>query len=413
MLPIFLIVLVDVFALTLVIPLLAIYAEKLGASPLEATLLISVISLCMLVSGPLLGRISDRTGRKKMLLVSQCGTFLGLLLMARAQALWVLYVARIIDGATAGNLSLAQAWIADRTAPENRTKAFGLIGIAFGIGFFVGPGVTGLLSGYALTAPIYLAAAMSLTSILCTTFLLPNDAPTGAPAADGPAGRRLSIFDWGAYATYFRRPVMAGLLAQFFAFALAFAIFTSGFALFAERTYTFAGHPFTPREIGFVFAYSGFLGIILQGGLIGRLVRRFGDPALIAFGFVAAIGTYVVLGATATIPFLIAAATLSAFGNGVLRPTLSSLVSQLAGRGEQGVVLGLTQSLMSVAQIVGPLAGGALLEHGHLSLWAFAAALSACAGLAAVRWGSGRAPRAEVSSEDPSPRRGSPPPRTA
>ncbi|HKA87671.1 MAG TPA: MFS transporter [Haliangiales bacterium] len=414
MLPIFLIVLVDVFGLTLVIPLLAIYAEKLGATPLQATLLISVFSLCMLVSGPLLGRISDRTGRKKMLLVSQAGTFVGFLLMARAEALWVLYAARVIDGLTAGNLSLAQAWIADRTAPENRTRAFALIGIAFGVGFFVGPAVTGWLSHYALSAPIYLAAAMSLTSILCTTFLLPDDAPTGAPAADGPGGRRLPIFSWGAYAEYFRRPVMAGLLGQFFAFALAFAIFTSGFALFAERTYTWNGRPFSPREIGFVFAYSGFLGIILQGGLIGRLVKRFGDPALVAAGFVGAIAAYTILGATGGVAALVVAATVSSFGNGILRPTLSSLVSQQAGRGEQGVVLGLTQSLMSVAQIVGPLAGGLLLEHGLLGAWALAAAVAALGGLAGVRWGSGRAARAgDVSVEGPQPPRGSHPPRTA
>src|SRR5262249_34405934 len=139
MLPIFLIVLVDVFGLTLVIPLLATYAATRAAPPLQPPLLISVSSLCRLVSGPLLGRISDRTGRKKMLLVSQAGTFVGFLLMARAEALWVLYAARVIDGLTAGNLSLAQAWIADPTPPEHRTRALPLLGIALGAGFFVGP----------------------------------------------------------------------------------------------------------------------------------------------------------------------------------------------------------------------------------------------------------------------------------
>src|ERR1700675_3390768 len=131
LLPIFLIVLVDVFALTLVIPLLAIYAEQFGATPLQATLLVTIFAVCQLVSGPLLGRISDRVGRKPMLLVSQAGTFAGLLVMAGAHSLWVLYLARVIDGATAGNLSLAQAYIADNTAPENRARSFALIGIAF------------------------------------------------------------------------------------------------------------------------------------------------------------------------------------------------------------------------------------------------------------------------------------------
>ena len=143
LLPIFLIVLVDIFAFTLVIPLLAIYAEHLGATPFEATLLVSIFAVCQLFSGPLLGRISDRVGRKPMLVVSQVGTFAGLLVMASAGSLWVLYLARVIDGATAGNLSLAQAYISDNTTPENRARSFGLIGIAFGLGFFLGPSVTG------------------------------------------------------------------------------------------------------------------------------------------------------------------------------------------------------------------------------------------------------------------------------
>ena len=167
LLPVFLIVLVDVFGLTLVIPLLAIYAETLSASPLQATMLISVYAAFQLVSGPIIGQLSDRFGRKPLLLISQVGTFIGFVLMARAQTLWVLYVARVLDGATAGNLSLAQAYISDHTEPADRAKSFGLIGIAFGVGFFIGPTLTGYLAGrYSLTAPIYLAACMSAVSRL-------------------------------------------------------------------------------------------------------------------------------------------------------------------------------------------------------------------------------------------------------
>ena len=183
LLPIFLIVLVDVFAMTLVIPLLAIYAESFGATPVQATLLVSVFALCQLFSGPFLGRLSDRTGRKPLLIVSQLGTFAGLLLMAAAHSLPVLFLARIIDGATAGNLSLAQAYISDHTKPENRTRAFAIIGVAFGVGFFLGPWVTGFLVRYGLNAPILLAAGLSLTSVLCTALLLPGGRPPGDPAA--------------------------------------------------------------------------------------------------------------------------------------------------------------------------------------------------------------------------------------
>lgn len=394
LLPIFLVVLADVFALTLVLPLLAIYAEQFGATPLQATLLVSVFAACQLVSGPLLGRISDRVGRKPMLVVSQVGTLIGLLIMAGAQSLTVLFLGRIIDGATAGNLSLAQAYIADNTEPENRSKSFALIGIAFGLGFFLGPSVTGFLAGHhGLRAPIYAAAALSLTSIVCSATLLKNEKP-GQPQADDadlPGGRRLGVGEWAAYAHYFRQPVMAGLLAQFFLFAFAFATFTSGFALFAERRLVWDGHPFTPREIGAVFAYAGFLGILLQGGLIGRLVQRFGEPVLVSAGFAAMGVGYLLLGFTSTIALLLVVTTFAAFGQGVLRPTLTSLVSQIARRDEQGVVLGLSQSLTSLAQMMAPPVGGWLIGHGALGSWAFVAAFASVGGLVAARWGSARA----------------------
>jgi MFS family permease len=383
LLPIFLIVLVDVFALTLVIPLLAIYAEQFGATPFQATLLITVFALCQLVSGPVLGRTSDRIGRKPMLLVSQVGTLIGLLVMASATSLAMIFVGRVIDGCTAGNLSLAQAWIADHTKPEERAKSFALIGIAFGLGFFLGPSVTGYLSQYGLRAPIYAAAAMSATSILCTATLLRTVRPGAGSTGDaGPAGRRLGVFEWSAYARYFRQPVLGRLLAQFFAFAFAFATFTSGFALFAERTLVWHGKPFGPREVGYLFAYAGFLGIILQGGLIGRLVARFGERPLSTAGFLAMSAAYLLLGVVDHVGPLVVVATLAAFGQGVLRPTLTSLVSRCARADEQGVVLGLTQSLGSVAQITAPPLAGWLIGHALLSEWAFVASAAAAAGLA-------------------------------
>jgi MFS transporter, DHA1 family, tetracycline resistance protein len=397
--PIFLIVLVDVFGLTLVLPLLAPYAERFGATPLEATLLVSVYAACQLIAGPLLGRISDRTGRKPMLLVSQVGTLLGFLLMANAWALWVIFAARAIDGLTAGNLSLAQAYISDKTAPENRSKAFALIGIAFGVGFFFGPFVSGSLAKHvAYTAPIWLAAGMSGASILCTAFLLPGGPPMSLPGAEiGPGGQRLSVFELGIYAAYFRRPLLAKRLLQFFCFCFAFSTFISGFALFAERTFRRHGVPFGPAEVGDVFAYAGFLGILLQGGLIGRLVKRFGDPALVTAGFVSLAIGYGLLGTIHTLPLLLVATTFASFGTGVLRPVLTSLITKIADRREQGVVLGLAQSLNSVAAILAPIAGGLLIGSGRLSAWAEVAAAAGIAGLVVGRLGPhGPPPMAEA-----------------
>lgn len=387
LLPIFLIVLVDVFAMTLVIPLLAIYAETFGASPVQATLLVSVFAFCQLFSGPFLGRLSDRTGRKPLLIVSQLGTFAGLLLMAAAHSLPVLFLARIIDGATAGNLSLAQAYISDHTKPENRTRAFAIIGVAFGVGFFLGPWVTGFLVRYGLNAPILLAAGLSLTSVVCTALLLPGGKPPPEPASV----RRPPL---GRLAALRARRALWTLWAQFLLFSLAFSLFTSGFALFAERRFTFAGHPFGPREVGYLFAYSGFLGILLQGGLMGRLVRGLGEAKLARLGFLAAALAYCGLALARGMPHLVLVATISAFGNGVLRPVITGQVSQAVGPHEQGEVLGINQSLASLAAVLGPYIGGLLIEHKLLLAWGIFPACVCLLGLVlALRPTGAAAPR--------------------
>ncbi|HMK73042.1 MAG TPA: MFS transporter [Myxococcaceae bacterium] len=385
LLPIFLIVVVDVLGLTIILPLLPFYAQSLGASATQVGLLISVFSLCSLFSGPLLGRLSDRMGRKPLLVLSQVGTLTGFLVLAGAQTLWVAFLGRIIDGLTAGNLSLAQAYIADVTEPKNRSRAFALIGIAFGLGFLVGPAVSGFLSQYGYPVPILTAAGLSLTSILATTFLLPGGTPHAAADDPGPGGRRLSLLAWGQYVQYFRRPGLGPLLWQFFCFTFAFASFTAGLALFCERRLFWHGKPFGPEQVGYVFAYAGLLGVILQGGFIGRLVHRFGETALVTSGFVAATVGYAILAVTFGIPLLLLAGTISSFGNGVLRPTLTSLITQQVNRTEQGVVLGLNQSLLSTSQILGPALAGWLIDRGQLSLWAALAGAVTLLGLAINR----------------------------
>jgi MFS family permease len=385
LLPVFLIVLVDVFGMTLVIPLMAIYAETFGATPLQATMLVSIYAACQLFSGPVIGHMSDRVGRKPLLLISQIGTFVGFLVMARARALWMLYFARILDGATAGNLSLAQAYIADHTEPADRARSFGFIGIAFGVGFFIGPSLTGYLSArFGLTAPIYLAAVMSATSVVCTATLLRGGSQSAHAFDD-----RGKALHWRTYAKYFGRPALRKRLLQFLFFITSFSLFISGFALFAERRFTYGGHPFGPREIGYVFGYVGFLGIVLQAGLIGRLVKWFGEPRLVAAGFVALAIGYFGIGAVSSVVLLLLAGTLTAFGTGVIRPTLTSLITQEAGRQEQGVVLGITQSLMSMASIVAPIVAGVLIQRQMLREWAWVAAGLAAAGVALSRDGLG------------------------
>ncbi|HXA67063.1 MAG TPA: MFS transporter [Bryobacteraceae bacterium] len=369
--PIFLIVSVDVLGLTIILPLLPFYAEKFGASPAVAGLLISTYAFCQLIAGPILGRMSDRMGRRPLLLVSQLGTFIGFLILAYANALWIIFLSRVIDGLTAGNLSLAQAYISDVTKPEERAKSFALIGIAFGMGFLIGPGISGYLSQYSYQYPIFAAAALSATSILATYFLLPSSTPQ---AADASTARKFTVLDWGNYVRYFRQPDLAPRLWQFLAFTLAFSMFMSGFPLFAERRFEWRGHPFGPKEVGYVYAYLGVLGVILQGGLIGRLVKTFGELRLVRAGFFCGLVGLTALGFTHAIPLLLVATAVSSSGTGVVRPVLTSLITQKAGRSEQGVVLGLTQSLNSIAAIIAPAAGGFLIDHSLLAGWALLAA---------------------------------------
>jgi MFS family permease len=228
-----------------------------------------------------------------------------------------------------------------------------------------------------------------MTSILFTTFLLPGGVPPQAHAAaggPGPGGQRLSIFQWSAYLAYLRRPALAPLFAQFACFIFAFTTFMSGAALFAERRFEWHGRPFGPREIGYLFAYTGALGILLQGGLIGRLVKRFGERQLASAGFFALMVGQFFLGVVHHIGPLIAVATCTSIGTGILRPTITSLVTQNSGRHEQGVVLGLNQSIQALSQIVAPAMAGVLIARGWLTEWAWLSSAAALLGLALARY---------------------------
>jgi MFS family permease len=369
LLPIFLIVLVDVLGFTIILPLLPFYSERLGASPTVVGTLVSTYALFQLISGPILGQLSDRHGRRPMLLVSQAGTLAGFFLLAFAHQIWLLFIARAIDGATAGNLSIAQAYISDVTEPQNRAKSFALIGIAFGFGFLVGPAISGFLAHYyGYQAPIFAACGLSFTTILCTFFLLPRREPVHIrnelDAAPGPGGKRLSLLSWGEYVKYFRDPQLSRLLIQWMLFSISFSTFISGFALFAERRYIWHGHPAGVREVGYIFAFTGFVAMIMQGGVVGRLVQWLGEARVIQFGFLASALGDIATGLTQTIGQMLWVAGFANAGAAGLRPSLTSSITQRANKREVGVVIGLTQSLMSIAQITAPVISGLLINAG-------------------------------------------------
>ncbi len=398
---IFLVVVVDVLAFTLIIPLLPFYAERFGATPREVGYLVSTFALCQLLAGPVLGDLSDRVGRKRVLAVSQLGTFAGFVVLGLARSLWVVFLARVIDGLTAGNISVAQAAIVDVTTPERRARGFALIGVAFGVGFLIGPALSAWLVTWDVRLPIAVAAGLSLTSVALTLALLPPpprapSPPEGAlrgekPPGPAPRERRLGVLDWSAYGAYLRRPALASRLGQYFLFSLSFVVFTAGFALFAERRFTTAaGRPFGPREVGLVLAYSGVLGVILQGGVVARVIGRFGEAAMVRVGFALQAVGLALLAWVHTVPTLLAASTVMALGNAPLRPALTSLITRRVGPQEQGLVLGLSQSLNAVAQIAAPLVAGLLIDRGWLSAWALAAAGFAAVALAVPGGDEGR-----------------------
>jgi MFS family permease len=289
------------------------------------------------------------------------------------------FAARIIDGLTAGNLTVAQAYIADVTEPENRAKSFGIIGIAFGLGFLVGPGISGFLAQFGETYPIFAAAALSFTSIVCTYFLLPSVVSHPHPELEGGGTSR-----WTSLVESFRDKQLAPLLWQFFAFTFAFSTFFSGFALYAERRFMHNGMPFGPKEVAYLFAFSGLVGVLIQGGGMGPLVKMFGESRLVKVGFATMAVSFVILAGVHGIPLLLAAIGLLTFGSAVLRPSLTSLITKHAARHRQGMVIGIMQSLMSVAQIIAPLIAGFLIDGELLAAWALAGSVFCAAGWAFI-----------------------------
>lgn len=351
---IFLIVAVDVLGFTMILPLLPFYAQKYGASPFLVGVLATTFAVCQLLSGPFLGRVSDRYGRKPVLMLSQLGTFIGFVMLGLANSLPIIFLSRIIDGATAGNLTIAQAAIADVTPPEGRAKAFGVIGIAFGLGFLIGPAISAALAPLGVHYPAYGAAFLSLTSIFATWRLLPKAQAQVESTENSKSSKK--VFN------YFRQPNMRWLLIEFLIFGFIFAGFTSGFALFAERRFTWHGKAFGASEVAILFTYSGFLGLIFQGFILGRMVKKFGEAKLVFAGFASMAISYFILSQADSIAWLVIASTIGSFGTGVIRPALTALVSQTAGPREQGAALGATQSLGSMGQIFAPLISGGIIN---------------------------------------------------
>src|SRR5881394_2648303 len=273
LLVIFVTVFIDLIGFGIVIPVLPYYAEgtRFGATPREVGLLFASYSVMQLVFAPVLGRLSDKYGRRPVLLVSLLGTSLGFLILGFATTLWMLFLGRIIDGISGGNISTAQAYIADVTTEEDRAKGMGLIGAAFGLGFVLGPAIGGVLSRWGINVPFLFAGGLALANAVLLYLALPETVTADHPARASAASGR----GWGQLMTSLRNPRLSVVLTIYFLSIVAFSIMTATFSLFMMFRLGYDAF-----HNGWVFAFVGIISAAVQGGLIGKLVKRFGEPLL-------------------------------------------------------------------------------------------------------------------------------------
>lgn len=356
LLVIFITVFIDLIGFGIVIPVLPFYVEgtTFNATPRAVGLLFASYSVMQLIFTPVLGRLSDKYGRRPILFLSLLGTGIGFLILGFATTLWMLFLGRIIDGITGGNISTAQAYVADVTAPENRAKGMGMIGAAFGLGFILGPAIGGILSRWGIHVPFLFAAGLAFGNAILLYFTLPETVTPDHPARTSAATPR-----WTLLAGALRQPRLTLILSIYFLFVVAFSVMTTSFALFTMYRFGYDAY-----DTGWLFVFVGLIGAIIQGGLIGHLVRRFGEVPLVIAGallFAAALFAIPLTNPQTGLATLLVVGAAFALGNSLSTPSLAGLASKSVGRGEQGGVLGITQSVASLARIVGPLISSALI----------------------------------------------------
>ena len=372
---IFAVVLVDMLSFSIVLPLLPYLADDLGASEFQIGLLIAAYPLAQFFGAPLLGHLSDRFGRKPVLLASIAGTSVGFVVLAFAPVLGILFVSRFVDGITGGNISVAQAYIADVTDEEERGRALGLIGAAFGIGFILGPMTGGLLSDFGYAVPVLLGAVVAALNFFGVALFVPESL-TGEDRAR-MAARKRRVFDLEGLKAGLKHPRVGPLLGIRTGTALSFAVFESTFALWA-----IAALSLTARTNGLMLAYVGVLSVFVQAFLIGRLTKRFSDDTLLVGSVALAAVSLALWGFVPNVPLLLLLMPAISVGLAVLNTIMSSALTKAVDRDEVGGILGVQTSIMSAARIVSPIAGGALI--GYATVWSPGVVAGVIAALAAL-----------------------------
>ncbi len=427
-LPIFVIVLIDLLGLTVIIPLMPLYATAFGANAFMVGALGAAYPIFQFIGAPILGRLSDRFGRKPILMISQMGTFVGFIVLGFANALWILFLARIIDGISGANISTAQAAITDSTTEKSRTQGLGLLGAAFGLGFVIGPVIAFVslaASGNDYRVPAFVAAGFSFISILLTWFWFHETLPA---EQRGQAKSQKSSFSFSAMLDALRNPAVGLLLVLMFAQQISFGGFEQLLALF---TLDRLGLNASGNSVIFVFV--GVIVVAVQGGFIGPWSRKLGDRRLIYLGLATlAIGlTLIALTPRQPVPWyskaeivkeldstgsfrthenpstqnlsvnlpadnhngwaglgwiLLAMVPIS-IGGGILQPSINSLITKRVKKEDVGGMLGISSSFLSGANAIAPLIGGAIFQAFGASMpFLLAGILMGILWLAATQW---------------------------
>ncbi|MBX9880251.1 MAG: MFS transporter [Candidatus Obscuribacterales bacterium] len=349
---IFLTVFIDLVGFGIIIPVLPTYAEKFGANATLVGLLLASYSLMQFFFTPFWGRLSDKVGRRPILLTSLLASAIGYLIWGVSASLPMLFLSRLVAGFGNANLAVAQAYISDVTTEENRAKGMGLIGAAFGLGFVLGPAIGGLASPFGLNTIGYLAAACSIIDLVLTFFLLPE------PETRSQAAHERYSVEPNFYWNTLRNDKLKASLLIFFISTFAFANMEATLVLLTEKQFHFSA-----AQNAWMFFFIGIIMVFVQGGLIGRLSKRFGEKKLIVAGSILVAAGLLLTPATTSVPVLYAALFLLALGSGINTPSNQSMLSRLSDKGKVGGIMGVGQSLSTLGRILGPIAGGFAFEH--------------------------------------------------
>ena len=378
------VVFIGLMGFSFVIPILPFYALEYGANELMLGFLLASYAVAQLFGAPILGRLSDQYGRRPVLLLSAFGTFVSLVMFAFAQSLFVLFLSRILDGLTGGNISVAQAYITDITDDDNRAKGLGMLGAAFGLGFIIGPALGGVLSGigeaainpavaesgatffqqfdWKYTLPGLGAALIGFINVMQIIFTLSESLTEErrAEIREAEKGKpKRNLFSFNAIWQATKRPRVGPLLNMRLFFGMAFSMFQAAFPLYAAVQLDLG-----VSETAFVLTYVGVLSVIIQGYAVGKLSQRYDDKSLLMMASVMMSLSLFAWGVTYSVPVLLIVLIPTAFSGGVFNTVINSALTKAASRQESGSILGVGASLESITRVIAPILGNALIAFG-------------------------------------------------